>query len=361
MKRAVLCVSDPWNYIDQVNNYSIMIVDPNGTPQRRQYLLDNSDWSLLITDQGTETRDGKDYNNEKVLWYTSGTTGNSKFYSFSQAQLDRKAQLICEAHHITDQDHYVAMMPLWHGHGQSMYWAARWAQCKITHIPVTKLRTVAELEPTFISATPAIINAVSRQKFNKLKFIRTSSQKLPDALYWKLKNEFEVPVIETYGLTEALGPVMTNLLHEKSYPGTVGKPWGFDAKIVDGELHIRGFCMFTDQWYATGDLADLDANGNYQIRGRKDDAINVNGFKINPQWVEDQLYNLLPGIEEIVLFGKDRVHCVYVGNYSEAQVKDALIKFDAHCNPKLLKKLDAIPKTSSNKVSRLQLLRLFTK
>ena len=49
MKRAVLCVPDPENYIDQLDDYSIMIVNPKNTPARLGYLLDRADWSLLIT------------------------------------------------------------------------------------------------------------------------------------------------------------------------------------------------------------------------------------------------------------------------------------------------------------------------
>ena len=76
MKRAVICTNNPQDYIDQVVDYSVMIVDPRASDSRKNYLLDNADWSLLITDQGHYYRDGQDYPNEKLLWYTSGTTGD---------------------------------------------------------------------------------------------------------------------------------------------------------------------------------------------------------------------------------------------------------------------------------------------
>ena len=49
MKRAVLCVPDPQNYIDQLDDYSIMIINPAAPEYRQNYLLDNADWSLKIT------------------------------------------------------------------------------------------------------------------------------------------------------------------------------------------------------------------------------------------------------------------------------------------------------------------------
>ena len=94
MKRAILCVENPQDYIPRLDDYSIMIINPNATPARNQYLLANSDWSLLITDTEEKTRDGADYPNERVLWYTSGTTGDSKFCSFSQRQLNHMAETI---------------------------------------------------------------------------------------------------------------------------------------------------------------------------------------------------------------------------------------------------------------------------
>ena len=358
MKRAVLCVQDPWNYIDQLNEYSLMIIDPNAGESRKKYLLDNSDWSLLITESGTQTRSGQHYPNERLLWYTSGTTGNSKFYSFSQEQLDLKSKFICKAHNITIDDHYVSIMPLWHGHGQSMYWAAKYAGCRISFVTVANIRTVADLDPTFLSATPNIIKLLARQKYRCLRWVRTSSQKLPNSVFWELRKQFNVPVIETYGLTEALGHVMSNPIDGEQREGTVGLPNGFDAKIIDGELYLKGPTMFTDQWYATGDLAKQDSAGYYIILGRKIEVINLHGYKIDPLAVEGQLYNLLSKLEEVVVFGKTHLACVYVGPYSEHQVRIALLQTDPHHNPKFLKKVDQIPK-NNNKISRAQLVEYF--
>ena len=67
MKRAVLCVLNPQDYIDQLTDYSIMIVNPTAPDSRKQYLLDHCDWSIKITDAGQEYRAGGDYANERVL------------------------------------------------------------------------------------------------------------------------------------------------------------------------------------------------------------------------------------------------------------------------------------------------------
>ena len=66
MKRAVICNKFPHLVIPQLDNYSIMIINPDSTPDRLKYLLDNADWSLLITDSGEQYRDGGDYPNERM-------------------------------------------------------------------------------------------------------------------------------------------------------------------------------------------------------------------------------------------------------------------------------------------------------
>ena len=43
MKRAVLCVENPYDYIDQLDDYSIMIINPATVMARREYLLGAAD------------------------------------------------------------------------------------------------------------------------------------------------------------------------------------------------------------------------------------------------------------------------------------------------------------------------------
>ena len=47
MKRAVICVKNPQDYIHALDQYSIMIVDPDSPPARQKYLLDQADWSKI--------------------------------------------------------------------------------------------------------------------------------------------------------------------------------------------------------------------------------------------------------------------------------------------------------------------------
>jgi acyl-coenzyme A synthetase/AMP-(fatty) acid ligase len=352
MKRAVLSVKNPQDYINDLNDYSIMIINPDATELRRKYLLDYADYSLLITEQGTTFRSGADYANERVLWYTSGTTGDSKFCSFTQNQIDILAAKICRAYDITNNDRYVSIMPLWHAHGQGFYWATRLAKCETHYTTVKDVKTMPNYSPTFITAIPDLLNVIGQLTFDSLRFIRSASAALPSNLYHDLKAQQQVPIIESFGMTEALSHCFTNPLHGEQRAGTVGLPDGVEADIVDGQLYIKGPTVVCSDWYNTGDLAEVDDAGYYKILGRHRDQINVRGSKLNPVSLENHLKDTIADIGDCVVFGDTMVKCLYTGNSDPTKIKEFLTSLGAHCNPKVLTQIETIPLSPSGKISR---------
>jgi len=352
MKRAVLCVENPQDHIDKLDDYSIMIVNPSAVSSRRKYLLDAADWSILITDQGVQHRNGSNYGNERVFWYTSGTTGDSKFCSFTQEQIDMTAETICSSYDISANDRYVSIMPLWHAHGQGFYWATKRARCETHFLKVQDIRHLSDYNPTFITAVPDILRVVAQLEFDHLRFIRSASAPLPDVLYHDLVDRFGVPVCEAFGMTEALSHCFTNPLYGEQRVGTVGLPDGIKADIVDGQLYIQGPCVFESGWYNTGDLAQRDAQGYYQILGRHRDQINVKGKKLMPESLEKQLIANVPGLERCVIFGSTAVKCLYVGSCESKDISQFLLSLGSHCRASMIKSVDAIPVSPSGKISR---------
>jgi acyl-coenzyme A synthetase/AMP-(fatty) acid ligase len=354
MKRAVLCVSRPWEIIGNYEkDYSLMIVNPSVSDQRLKYLLDNSDYSLLITEDGIVSRDGNDYPGEKVYWYTSGTTGDSKFFGFSSEQLQIMSKTICDTYDITANDRYFGIMPLWHGHGQGFYWAARHAGCETKFGTLANKDQIESFQPTFVTSIPDFMKSIQKLDLKCLRFVRTASQSLPSFLYQSLKDRFGVPVIEAFGMTEALSHCFTNPLHGEQRIGTVGLPSGIEFRIDDQQhLWIRGPATFYSDWFDTGDLAEQDDRGYVRILGRSIDRINVKGYKIDPLSIENQLYNEFEDIKEVAVFGRDRLKCVYVGDVDLHKVSAFLVFLGTACRPKLLQRIDEIPKNTVGKISR---------
>jgi long-chain acyl-CoA synthetase len=112
-------------------------------------------------------------------------------------------------------------------------------------------------------------------------------------------------IYEGYGLTETSAAITVNQIGAIRV-GTVGKlvPGNSLQIADDGELMVRGGVVFagywhneeasndafTDGWFHTGDLGDVDADGFLKIVGRKKEIIVTAGGKnVAPAVLEDQL------------------------------------------------------------------------
>jgi len=360
MKRAVICVPDPWNYLDQFQDYSLMILNPQMSSDRFDYLTNAADWSVLVTSTQVLYREGNDYPNEKLLWYTSGTTGDSKFYSVPQHKIDHVCDQLITEYNITANDRYVSIMPLWHGHGQMFYWLAKKVGFEIDFVPMPKLLQMKNYSPTFITAIPEALKVLSNLKFDSLRFVRSASVALSDSTYAQLKESFGVPIIEAFGMTEATSHCFTNPLYSEQRIGTVGLPSGIEAELRDNHLWIRGPAVFTHDWIDTSDLAETDDHGYYRILGRVNDTINIKGYKINPISIEQQILKEFPTVTECTIFGVNKLKCLYISNDITPQaITNFLVNISSHCRPVLIQSVDKIPVNGMGKISRAELNKEF--
>src|SRR6478736_3493235 len=125
-------------------------------------------------------------------------------------------------------------------------------------------------------------------------------------------------VVQGYGLTET-APIVTLNHPLRARRGAVGKPiGGVEIKIAeDGEILVRGENVtkgyynapeatrdaFADGWFHTGDIGELDAEGQLHIRGRKKEMIvTPEGLNVFPEDVERAL-NEQPGVRDSAVVG----------------------------------------------------------
>jgi long-chain acyl-CoA synthetase len=114
-----------------------------------------------------------------------------------------------------------------------------------------------------------------------------------------------VTIYEGYGLTETSAAITVNQINSMKV-GTVGKliPGNSMRVADDGELMVQGGLVFngywhneqatadafTDGWFHTGDLGEVDDDGFLKIVGRKKEIIVTAGGKnVAPAVLEDQL------------------------------------------------------------------------
>jgi len=130
-----------------------------------------------------------------------------------------------------------------------------------------------------------------------------------------------IRILEGYGLTET-SPVISVNEPEANKLGTVGKPLrNLECHIAgDGELWVRGPSVFKGywqnpeetakafegDWFKTGDIGNIDAEGFLSITDRKKDLIKTSGGKfVAPQPIENKL-KMSPLVAHPVVIGNAR-------------------------------------------------------
>ena len=349
-----------------------------------------------------------DENDEALVLHTSGTTSRPKIVPLSNNNIYSSSENISKSLDLTDKDHCLNIMPLFHIHGLIAVLATSMkvgaSICASSGFNALKFLDLAKSEKiTWYSGVPTMHQAILlranksgdvAKKLN-LRLIRSSSASLPPAVFKNLNEVFNCPVIEAYGMTEATHQMTSNPLPPKQQKaGFVGIPAGPEVCIMDdngnilkqgnvGEICIKGDNVtlgyennddanktsFTNGWFRTGDQGYFDNDGYLKISGRLKEIINKGGEKISPLEVDNVLMDH-PSIDQAVCFGyedkmlgeniasaiiiKDGMECSEneVLNYAEKK----LAKFKI---PKKIFFVDEIPKGATGKLQRNVLAKKF--
>lgn len=342
--------------------------------------------------------------NEALVLHTSGTTSRPKVVPLMQRNIMASARNIAASLKLTDSDHCLNIMPLFHIHGLIAVLATSMSKgasvCCTGGFNALKFLDQARDEKiSWYSGVPtmhqAILLRAKRQadaaKGLGLRLIRSSSASLPPAVFDELNDVFECPVIEAYGMTEAAHQMTSNPLGDgKQKAGFVGIATSPEVCIMDqegnqltgdaeGEVCIRGDNVtpgyennpaanessFTSGWFRTGDQGFFDGDGYLKITGRLKEIINRGGEKVSPLEVDNVLMEH-PAVQQVVTFAvADRMLGEEIGaavvladggdldaaglrSYAETH----LAKFKI---PKHIVFLDEIPKGATGKLQRIGL------
>jgi long-subunit acyl-CoA synthetase (AMP-forming) len=108
-----------------------------------------------------------------------------------------------------------------------------------------------------------------------------------------------LPAYEGYGLSEGASVQTLNLPHADR-PGSAGRalPHARLRVAADGEIEIGGTLFLgylgerapAGDWWRSGDLGEIDADGYVHVRGRRKNVlITAFGRNVSPEWVETAL------------------------------------------------------------------------
>ena len=340
-----------------------------------------------------------------ILQYTGGTTGVAKGAMLSHKNLVAN---MLQARGVIDSvlneggETVVAPLPMYHIYTFTVNCMVMMEQGNHSLL-ITNPRDlpnfVKELKNNhftgFVGLNTLFVALCNRDDFKALDF---SSLKLTisggmaltktAAEQWKAVTGSDIA--EGYGLTET-SPVATFNPLRAIQLGSIGKPVGStEIKVIDengrslatgeaGELCIRGpqvmkgywqqpeetaKVLTADGWFRTGDVAVIQDDGYVRIVARKKDMINMSGFNVYPNEIEDVIASH-PDVLEVAAIGVpdeksgEAVKVFIVsrsGNLTVKEVREWCKKrLTAYKVPRYFEFRDELPKTNVGKVLRRQL------
>lgn len=259
-----------------------------------------------------------------ALFFTSGTSGPSKAVACSWRYLFTAAETVAAAWEFTAGETIWSAMPLFHLSAVATVLAPLLVGG--TTVLASSFSPAAVWDGVRDSGAVGFVGAGvmvsmlmhlppdSRDATSGLRFI--SAAPIAAERYRAIEQRYGCRIVTMYGLTEAF-PIAVKSVGAAGVPGTSGRlnP-DFDVAIVDGEITCRptrpgvmslgyldaGGLRPHDEWFRTGDLGHLDADGNLTYMDRVKDAIRRRGENVSSVEVENVL-SAYPGVADVAAVG----------------------------------------------------------
>jgi 3-(methylthio)propionyl---CoA ligase len=372
---------------------------------------ENGDWAWPEFDERTASS----------ICYTSGTTGNPKgaVYSHRSTMLHAYASALPDSLGCSAADVILPVVPMFHVNAWGLPYSGPLVGCKLVlpgpHLDGKSLHELFEKEGvTFSAGVPTVwLGLINYVKQNGLKFStfrRTviGGSACPPAMMRTLQDDFGVEVIHAWGMTE-MSPLGTLAKLKSKHAGldreerqtllqTQGRVvYGVDMEILDdgnqplpwdgkssGNLVVRGPWVIDSyyqrpesplvkvnglDWFPTGDVATIDADGYMQITDRSKDVIKSGG-----EWISSiDLENIAmahPAVHEAAAIAcrhpkwDERPLLVVVKKPGAELTREAMLAFfegriAKWQIPDDVAFVSEIPHTATGKIQKLKLRELF--
>jgi O-succinylbenzoic acid--CoA ligase len=343
-----------------------------------------------------------DLDTTHTIVYTSGTTGTPKGAMLTFGNHFWSATGSAYNLGVHEDDRWLAVLPLFHVGGLAILLRSiLYGTTAIVHESFDAAHANRAIDHEGVTILSVVANMLQRMLDERedrpypasLRCVLLGGGPAPEPLL-RWCAAIGVPVVQTYGLTEAASQVAT-LAPEDALTklGSAGKPlFGTELRIVDsagqvcapgdaGEIVVRGPTVtpgylnrreesaraLRDGWLHTGDIGYLDDEGYLYVLDRRDDLIVSGGENVYPAEIEAVLQSH-PAVAEAGVWGVDDVRwgqvpvAAVVLREGLATTPDLLLAYcrerlAAYKAPSRVEIREALPRNAAGKLVRGELRR----
>ena len=338
-----------------------------------------------------------------ALPYSSGTTGLPKGVMLSHKNLVCNAYQSVATARITFQDRLLVFVPLYHIYGIMLMGLAAMTGATIVlmeRFDADKcLQLIQEQRITILYSVPqvlAVLNDWPRlhdYDLHTVRFTQCGAAPVPPALARRFEELTHIPVMTSYGLTEASPGTHSNPVYDPQLMKveTIGLPiHDTRQKIVDietgqielgvgeeGELIVQGPQVMQgywkapeataealrDGWLYTGDIGWRDEEGYVTITDRKKELIKYKGFSVAPAQLEALLLEHV-AVADVAIIAKPneeagevpKAFVVLRSGYEDLSEDELLVwvngQIAGYKQVREIEFINAIPRNPSGKILR---------
>lgn len=346
---------------------SLVVVDNHSQPILEQLLGSESSISLLNVEAIDNSRTAEiEYQNLSIdiayVLFTSGSTGTPKGVMIPHKAIIDYIDWCVETYELTDQDVISNHAPLYFDNSTfDLYTAFKTgATLHLVHdelnavIPAL-VKWIQQREISTFFCVPSVMTLLAKSRrikpdsFPKLRHVIFAGEVLPpDVLKTWMDLYPHIQFTNMYGPTEITVDCSYHIVTQKPDESTKAIPIGKARKNMElfvrtesgelsqqpgtrGELLVRGtsvaygylgdsekterafiqnphHSIYHDPLYCTGDLVEIDDNGDYTFIGRADNQIKYLGYRIELGEIEASLTQIDGVVEGVVVFGKNPSH-----------------------------------------------------